>query len=562
VEAAAGKAQACQEFLKAHSAELRALPPNTNKPPPPPDKSGEDKEEEPAEAKPTLQSLQKVQLRITASKHLLDTETRGFRAAVEAARKKAVAAQEMQRVGGVFKKYDKDKDGALNKKEIQVYAKTEFKFTVPDIALDNIFKAIAQDGKGVKEADFHRLTVAVGVARERARDLERRKLREAREKELAEQKATAQAKLDEVTAAVKAVEAEVAEANKQSRTLATEGKGLSSTEMLAKAGEVEAAVKATAEKVAAATKAAAAVEGTEVDAELKKWFDLEVKRAKASCASLEAQTARALAAVEKFRGEATRKDAIEVRELASRVVLALKTHQTAKSLTSDALFEAIAPKGADGFGGKELAAFIGGLPKPDGEEARALTGADVERAFGGLDEERGGSVSKAAFECLLMVLMKVVKDVAITDGLSIKEAKTLRRLECGEVLQVIEGPVKEQQTEVERVRAKAMKDDVEGWVTVAGNQGSLFLKPGADFKVIKETILTEGFEIEMSKDETRKIKESTRKLKPGELIELRGIARKQEDTGLTRMKCKVKSDGSLGYVTTVGNTGIKFVEVA
>mmetsp|Transcript_37691 Transcript_37691/g.75063 ORF Transcript_37691/g.75063 Transcript_37691/m.75063 type:complete len:159 (+) Transcript_37691:2-478(+) len=157
--------------------------------------------------------------------------------------------------------------------------------------------------------------------------------------------------------------------------------------------------------------------------------------------------------------------------------------------------------------------------------------------------------------------MKVVKDAALTEGLTIKDAKAVRRLDVGEVVQVLEGPVKEETAEVDRVRVRAMRDNSEGWTSVAGNQGTLFLKEGVTLKVIKETILTEGFEIEAPKEEARKIKDNTRKLKPGELLEMRVFGRKNEETGLTRMKVRVKSDGSVGYVTSVGNTGIKFVEV-
>lgn len=45
----------------------------------------------------------------------------------------------------------------------------------------------------------------------------------------------------------------------------------------------------------------------------------------------------------------------------------------------------------------------------------------------------------------------------------------------------------------------------------------------------KETILTESFDIEAPKEEARKIQQSTRKLKPGEIVDLRAPGRKQED---------------------------------
>merc|ERR1712137_1007795 len=120
--------------------------------------------------------------------------------------------------------------------------------------------------------------------------------------------------------------------------------------------------------------------------------------------------------------------------------------------------------------------------------------------------------------------------------------------------------------EVKRVHVKLMKDDVEGWVTPVGNQGTVFLQERAlMMKVVKETILTSAFAIvgtDESKEETRKLKDSTRKLKVGELLEVREWMKKDESSGLMRMKVKAKSDGQLGWATATGSTGQVFLEAA
>mmetsp|Transcript_30916 Transcript_30916/g.64858 ORF Transcript_30916/g.64858 Transcript_30916/m.64858 type:complete len:163 (-) Transcript_30916:144-632(-) len=162
--------------------------------------------------------------------------------------------------------------------------------------------------------------------------------------------------------------------------------------------------------------------------------------------------------------------------------------------------------------------------------------------------------------------MKVAKDTVITSGATILEGTNLRRLEAGEILEILEGPIEEDTVHVMRVHAKAMKDDVDGWVSVAGNQGSVFLEDGGNlWKVIKETILTESFELDgdSSKDATRKLKDTTRKLKVGETVVVREWPRKEEKSGLTRMKCKAK-DGVVGWATTMGNQTppLKFMEIA
>merc|ERR1712012_339323 len=110
-----------------------------------------------------------------------------------------------------------------------------------------------------------------------------------------------------------------------------------------------------------------------------------------------------------------------------------------------------------------------------------------------------------------------IKETVITSDISIGSSQTLRRLALNEVIEVLEGPIKDDQSEVVRVRAKTMEDGLEGWITVQGNQGSMFLQEGGNvFKVIKETILTESFEIQATKEKVRRVRDLTRKLKPGE----------------------------------------------
>jgi len=63
----------------------------------------------------------------------------------------------------------------------------------------------------------------------------------------------------------------------------------------------------------------------------------------------------------------------------------------------------------------------------------------------------------------------------INDALSVKNAVTIRKLEVGETVEVIEGPILESSLDVMRVRARADLDGAVGWVTLKGNQGTPFL---------------------------------------------------------------------------------------
>merc|ERR1712157_582988 len=99
--------------------------------------------------------------------------------------------------------------------------------------------------------------------------------------------------------------------------------------------------------------------------------------------------------------------------------------------------------------------------------------------------------------------MKVIKDTVMTSELAIKdkESKTVTRLSVGDVVEVLQKPQKEENVGVMRVNAKLMSDGVEGWITVEGTQNTVYLADcAASFKVKKETILTDSFDLSEKKE--------------------------------------------------------------
>jgi len=69
------------------------------------------------------------------------------------------------------------------------------------------------------------------------------------------------------------------------------------------------------------------------------------------------------------------------------------------------------------------------------------------------------------------------QSTVLNDGVDIKESKTLRKLEPGETVEALQPPVKEESTGLMRLRVRAKKDDLVGFATVRGNQGTVLLKP-------------------------------------------------------------------------------------
>ncbi|CAJ1377461.1 unnamed protein product, partial [Effrenium voratum] len=187
------------------------------------------------------------------------------------------------------------------------------------------------------------------------------------------------------------------------------------------------------------------------------------------------------------------------------------------------------------------------------------------RFFDALDAEKAGSLTKEHMLMLIRTLKKVVKETTITQGPNLAEegdASAVTKLEAGDVVELLSSPSEE--GDMMRAQCRSMKDGSKGWVTLKGNQGTVHLADGgALWKVLKETSLTSTFEIdsEEAKELSKQMVDNTRKLRPGEVVEVREWMRKEEKSGLMRMKCKAKLDGKVGWVTAVGNAGTVFLTV-
>jgi len=102
----------------------------------------------------------------------------------QALERRRASKKHPEEVAAIFRKYDCDRDGVLSKKEVLSYAQGEFKFTPFEDALDRVWNVFVQEFTfGVPERAFQQLKVALGVAREVARDRQRKEERIARGEE-------------------------------------------------------------------------------------------------------------------------------------------------------------------------------------------------------------------------------------------------------------------------------------------------------------------------------------------------------------------------------------------
>jgi hypothetical protein len=179
----------------------------------------------------------------------------------------------------------------------------------------------------------------------------------------------------------------------------------------------------------------------------------------------------------------------------------------------------------------------------------------LEQLFASFDEEGKGSIGKDAFRRLTNVYYHVVRDTAMTTDVGIKDGQTVRRLDSEEVIETVEGPVRDDEVGITRVKGRAAKDGVEGWVTIVGNGGSTFLQEGGcTYEALADTVLTADFE------QSATDAEGANALSAGDLVEVVEWDRKDESTGMARLRVKAKGkDGKVGWVA---KAGLKLVPMA
>lgn len=90
-------------------------------------------------------------------------------------------------------------------------------------------------------------------------------------------------------------------------------------------------------------------------------------------------------------------------------------------------------------------------------------------------------------------LFKCKAAVAMTDGLELAESRILRKVTPGEVLELLEDYADLSNGGLHRQPFRTLRDGIEGWVTVRGTQGQLFLIPTQTCYILqKPRILWQG----------------------------------------------------------------------
>lgn len=131
--------------------------------------------------------------------------------------------------------------------------------------------------------------------------------------------------------------------------------------------------------------------------------------------------------------------------------------------------------------------------------------------------------------------------IAMTDNFDIKNCSVLRKVDVGELLKVIgKEEVKGESTEISRLRFRALRDDKEGFVTLKGNQGTVFLEKSTKHHVVGRRVALTSSSIKGGP--------VVRQLEVGEVVEACEKPKQSQGELLLVLKARTLSDSLSGWV--------------
>jgi len=493
--------------------------------------------------------------------------------------------QRLQDDDDLFKKYDLSGKGCWDREAVLKYVKGEFDFTISTDALDRVFSNIVSPGEsGVRRDRLTSVRSLVGIARDAERskvvraereERERKEAaeREMKEKALAETKAKLEERLKEADGAdgmssATPLEKEFTKADEKVRLLGLNMGVKTSEEIAESIHELAKLAKSIEQPVADLEQRVEVLDKVEVDPDLTNFWRLEFGKRQARVERLKARLARVDSTVVTSRETMTKRKALEAEKFRSQVVGLLRTYMRENGVDSAALFA----KMCEGKEDAKLSqpAFIEFLRETCKCECSEE---ELGKFFAHISSSDGENLGSEAFDQLLKFFYKVVESTVVTTGLSIKDSGTVRRVKAGEMIELLEGPKKEELACMMRIKGKAVKDGSIGWITVAGNQGKTFLEEGGNlYKVRKETPLTErpptgdvakaeaaggggggekgSHKAKDEKDTQCSGNKVVRLLRKGEVVEIlewERVGDEEEEKAAARIKARAKVDGVVGW---------------
>merc|ERR1719193_637434 len=296
----------------------------------------------------------------------------------------------------LFNKYDRDRDGLLSKMEVERFARSEYKFVIPEEALSRMWRNMVEDGqRGVPLDRFQWLRMTIGTAREMQRDLKRREERIEKESVLASMKADLQERIREAVKAVDEADKDLGKCEKQVQPLNAKAKTMPAPDMLALADETDAGIKEAKVSVVAARKQIDVLsEGIDerFAVELRSFLGAETKTLEIRMGRMDSRLSRVMNLSSRFREQASKKRGAELERLRSLALRVIRYNQRAKGLDKHELFKSFDTNGDGEIDQDEFIAWfseadkeIKDLDAPPPAPAAAAAAADG----GGADAAEG-----------------------------------------------------------------------------------------------------------------------------------------------------------------------------
>jgi len=473
--------------------------------------------------------------------------------------RRAAAEKKEQAKKEAFSKFDTDGDGKLNRREVVAFAESEYSYQLDGATVDKILGKIPGGRDGVVPEKLQQLRSLVSqeksiarARRERQEAEEKARLKKEENERLKREREEKQAALTEkmrgVDEEISKADELLAKTRKAAKTFAANGKEELTASLLEEAaGATESEASAGIAALDAGEEILRSIGGEdEQDKVSKNYRDAELKRREDRMKGLRAQFIKANTQAKEARDGIARKRYAEMERLRSGLVPCILSVMRADGKTGPEFFKAIA-KSKDSLGAQDFNTFIKSLSDRGEESLRTkpIEDAQVETLFAHI-ASGCETISEERFLASTELYYKVVKNTVITADKGIT-SKVARKLEIGEVVQLLEGPAQEGEGEngLQRLRCKAAQDCQEGWVTVSGNKGTVFLDPiSSYYTCLKETNLAEGPKVG---DKT------VRKIAKGETAQTLEPERKDESNNVKRMKVRLVKDDVTGWVTTTGN---------
>lgn len=464
---------------------------------------------------------------------------------------KVVAHRLLDQKKELFDKYADERDGSWTREELATYAKEECSIELTPEMLDRVWRSCADEGdECVPSENFYLVESVIGAARgmrelqEKRAEREQQIAQEAAEKEkrreqVEPERKALQEKIVAIAVIGETLERETVEAEKTAATL-TSGKEVvkMSTDDLRKLGdEAEKSVNSGKAKLEEITDKASALEEEDIMIELASYRQEKLGRLRAATVLLTTRLKKLGTTISHSRTAASKRDSLEIGKLKAQLVGPVKKYIQDEKLGRQELFAKFAEE--DGNGVTE-AGFLGMMELCG---VTALQPEQISRFFH-FSSQGNGRLSESVFCKMFAVMNKVVSGTVMTSEFVAHGSKVMRRLEVGEVLEVLEGPTLEESVGVMRLRAKSVKDGNEGWVSVASNLGTKYLEEvlGNEnldvYRVLKATNLTDGLDSN----------EVVRELKEGEVLEKIEFPKINLNSVL-RLRAKAKEDGKSGWAT-------------